>query len=104
MKEFNNIEVETVSPEEMKANIKLIEKHIPIMKEKLSNKLREKEGKLQSKDIEDIIEGPLKECNLAPEGRRIVEGFYETWMSIFMMVGSDKESLIIALRAIGIDI
>lgn len=104
MKDFNNMNVETVSPEEMKANIKLIEKHIPIMKERLSKKLREKEGKLNSIDVEYIIESSLNECNLAPEGRRIVEGFYETWMSIFMMVGSDKESLIIALRAIGLEI
>lgn len=104
MKDFDNMNVETVSPEEMKSNIKLIEKHIPIMKDRLSKKLREKEGKLSSIDIEDIIESSLKECNLAPEGKRIVEGFYETWMSIFMMVGSDKESLIIALRAIGVEI
>lgn len=101
---FGSIDVDTVSPEEMKSNFKLIEKNIPIMKEKLSRKLREKEGVLKSMDIEELIDSSLDESGLAPAGRRILEGFYEIWMSIFMMVGNDKESLIIALRTIGIEI
>lgn len=103
-KGLNELEIETVSPEEMRENFKLIEKNIPIMKEKLSKKLREKNGELSSIDIEQLIVSSLDESKLAPAGRRILEGFYETWMSIFMMVGNDKESLIIALRTIGIEI
>ncbi|OHW63473.1 hypothetical protein EUAN_03370 [Andreesenia angusta] len=101
---FSNMDVDTVSPKEMLDNFKLIEKNIPIMKDRLSKKLREKDGVLKSVDIEELIESSLDESGLAPAGRRILEGFYEIWMSIFMMVGNDKESLIIALRTIGIEI
>jgi hypothetical protein len=101
---FSNMDVDTVSPKEMVDNFKLIEKNIPIMKDRLSKKLREKNGELKSIDIEELIESSLDESGLAPAGRRILEGFYEIWMSIFMMVGNDKESLIIALRTIGIEI
>lgn len=103
-KVLNGLDVETVSPKEMKENFKLIEKNIPIMKDKLSKKLREKNGSLSSMDIEELIVSSLEESCLAPAGKRILEGFYEIWMSIFMMVGNDKESLIIALRTIGIEI
>jgi hypothetical protein len=103
-KGFSGLDIETVSPKEMKENFKIIEKNIPIMKEKLSKKLREKDGKLTSMEIEELIVSSLDESSLAPAGRRILEGFYEIWMSIFMMVGNDKESLIIALRTIGIEI
>lgn len=101
---FGSLDVETVSPKEMVDNFKLIEKNIPIMKDKLSKKLRDRNGELKSIDIEELIESSLNESGLAPAGRRILEGFYEIWMSIFMMVGNDKESLIIALRTIGIEI
>lgn len=101
---FSNMDVDTVSPKEMLDNFKLIEKNIPTMKDKLSKKLREKDGVLKSADIEELIDSSLDESGLAPAGRRILEGFYEIWMSVFMMVGNDKESLIIALRTIGIEI
>lgn len=102
--QLSKLNVDTVSPDEMKQNFNIIEKNIPIMKEKLSKKLRENEGKLKSMDIEELIVTSLDESKLAPAGRRILEGFYETWMSIFMMVGNDKESLIITLRTIGIEV
>jgi hypothetical protein len=54
--------------------------------------------------MQELIDSSLDESQLAPSGRRILEGFYETWMSIFMMVGNDKEALIVALRTIGIEI
>lgn len=101
---FSNMDVDTVSPKEMLDNFKLIEKNIPTMKDRLSKKLREKDGVLKSADIEELIDSSLDESGLAPAGRRILEGFYEIWMSVFMMVGNDKESLIIALRTIGIEI
>lgn len=104
LNEFNKLDVETVSVEEMKKHFNIIEKNIPVMKEKLSSKLREKNGDLTSSDIEELIVSSLKEASLAPAGNRVLEGFYETWMSIFMMVGNDKESLIIALRTLGKDI
>lgn len=104
--DFNNknLNLDTVSVEEMNKNFNIIEKNIPILKNKLSKELREKEGNLSSRDIERILDASLDEASLAPRGRRILEGFFEMWMGVFMMVGSDKESLIIALRMLGKDI
>lgn len=100
----SNLEVDTVSLEEMNKHFNIIEKNIPILKNKLSKELREKDGNLNSRDIERILDESLDEASLAPAGRRILEGFFEIWMGVFMMMGSDKESLIVALRMLGKDI
>lgn len=102
--EFNKLDVDTVSQEEMIEHFNIIEKNIPIMKENLQKKLKETDGNISSIQIEEVLVKSLDESGLAPEGRRILEGFYEIWMGTFMMVGSDMESLIIALRMIGKDV
>ncbi len=104
MNEINKLDVDTVSNEEMLKHFNIIEKNIPIMKKNLSDKLRETEGNISSIQIEEVLVKSLDEAGLAPTGRRILEGFFEIWMGVFMMIGNDKESLIVALRMIGKEI
>ncbi|MDO5707263.1 MAG: hypothetical protein Q4P31_01305 [Andreesenia angusta] len=99
-----DLDIDTVSVEEMNKHFNIIEKNIPILKEKLSRELRQSNGELKSRDIERILDESLDEASLAPKGRRILEGFFEMWMGVFMMIGSDKESLIVALRMLGKEI
>lgn len=104
MNKINKLDVDTVSNEEMLKHFNIIEKNIPILKNNLSEKLKETEGNISSMQIEEVLVKSLDEAGLAPAGRRILEGFFEIWLGTFMMVGNDKESLIIALRMIGKDI
>lgn len=94
-------DTDTVNIEEMKQNIDLIMQQIPIFKEEFT-KISKSKVELSSVDIEKIINNALSKGELSIFQRRIVEGFYDTWMAVFMMVGSDKEALQIVFNMIGI--
>ncbi|AFS79553.1 hypothetical protein Curi_c25580 [Gottschalkia acidurici 9a] len=89
----------TVTPKEMKLNIELIKKNLPIFKEEF-NKIARSKVEVNARDIDKIINKALDKGELSIFERRIMNGFYETWMAIFMMVGSDREALEIVFRMI----
>lgn len=88
-----------VTPKEMKENITLIKAQIPIFKEKFSEVSKVK-LEVTNNDTDRIIKEALKAGNLNEDEERIMNGFYETWMAIFSMVGSDREALEIAFKMI----
>lgn len=88
-----------VTLEEMKENFELIKSEIPRFKEKFTTVSKLK-TELDNIDIDRIINESIDEANLNKTDTRIVEGFYETWMSVFMMVGSDREALEIVFKMI----
>lgn len=96
---MNTKDENAVTPQEMKQHIELIKRNIPIFKEKFS-KVAKSKVEVNGRDIDKIISQALKEGNLNPFEERIMNGFYESWMAIFMMVGSDREALEIIFRMI----
>ena len=88
-----------VSLTEMKDNFELIKEHIPNFKKNF-NEVSDNKLNVTNIDIHKITEKSLKEANLNKEDEKIVDGFYGAWMSIFMMVGSDKEALEIVFKMI----
>lgn len=88
-----------VTPEEMKENFELIKTQIPRFKEKFTTASKLK-TEITNMDINRIINESVNEANLNEADTRIIEGFYETWMSVFMMVGSDREALEIVFKMI----
>lgn len=94
-------ENDSVSTEEMKQNIELIKEQIPIFKKEFT-KIAKNKVELNSSDIEKIINNALKSGELSIFQERIMTGFYDTWMAVFMMVGSDKEALQIVFNMIGV--
>lgn len=88
-----------VGLEEMKQHFELIKQHIPNFKKNFSEVAKNKLN-VTNIDIHKITEKSLKEAGLNREETRIIEGFYGTWMSIFMMVGSDREALEIVFKMI----
>lgn len=88
-----------VSLTEMKENFELIKEHIPNFKKNF-NEISDNKLNVTNIDIHKITEKSIKEANLNKEDERIIDGFYGTWMSIFMMVGSDKEALEIVFKMI----
>ncbi len=90
---------ELVTPKEMKENIDLIKSQIPNFKKRFSVVSKVK-LKISNIDINRIIKESVENENLNDEEKRIMNGFYETWMSIFTMVGSDREALEIVFRMI----
>ncbi len=83
----------------MKENFELIKEHIPNFKKNF-NEVSENKLNVTNIDIHKITEKSVEEANLNEEETRIVDGFYGAWMSIFMMVGSDKEALEIVFKMI----
>ena len=90
---------ELVSLKEMKENLDLIKSEIPTFKHKFS-KVAKTKLELSNIDIDRIITESVKAANLNEKDTKIINGFYETWMSIFMMVGSDREALEIVFKMI----
>ncbi len=90
---------DTVSPKEMKDNLPLIKAQIPIFKSKFSEVSKVK-LEVTNNDIDRIIKAALKAGDLNKDEERIMNGFYETWMAIFSMVGSDREALEITFKMI----
>lgn len=88
-----------VTLKDMKDNIDLIKSEIPTFKHKFS-KVSKTKLEVSNIDIDRIITESVIDANLDGEKTKILNGFYETWMSIFMMVGSDKEALEIVFRMI----
>lgn len=88
-----------VTLKNMKENIDLIKKQIPTFKHKFS-KVSKTKLEVSNIDIDRIITESVLEADLNDEESKILNGFYETWMSIFMMVGSDREALEIVFRMI----
>lgn len=88
-----------VTLKDMKENIDLIKKQIPTFKYKFS-KVSKTKLEVSNIDIDRIITESVLEANLNGEEAKVLNGFYETWMSIFMMVGSDREALEIVFRMI----
>jgi len=97
-----NNDLDIVSNEEMKDNFHVIRKHLPIFKAKFDKVLRDTNGDASVSDLDILIKESLKEGDLNFSEKRILNGFYETWMAIFMMVGSDKKSLEILFQSIGV--
>ena len=94
-----NDDEDIVSLTEMKENFELIKEHIPNFKKNF-NEISDNKLNVTNIDIHKITEKSIKEANLNKEDERIIDGFYGTWMSIFMMVGSDKEALEIVFKMI----
>ena len=86
-----------VTPKEMKENIGLIKAQIPNFKKRFSE-ISKVKLKVSNIDIDRIIRASVEEENLNDEEKRIMNGFYETWMAIFDMVGSDREALEIVFK------
>lgn len=97
-----NKESDVVSHEEMRNNFHTIKSHLPIFKIKFDKVLRDSDGDVSVSSLDTLIKEALEEGNLNFAEKRILNGFYETWMAIFMMVGSDKQSLEILFKSIGI--
>jgi hypothetical protein len=95
-----NYDSDIVSNEEMKDNFHVIKKHLPIFKDKFDIVLRDTDGDASVSDLDRLIRESLEEGNLNFSEKRILNGFYETWMAIFMMVGSAEKSLEILFRDI----
>lgn len=90
---------ELVTPQEMKENIALIKAQIPNFKRRFSE-ISKVKLKISNIDIDRTIKASVEEENLNDDEKRIMNGFYETWMSVFSMVGSDREALEIVFRMI----
>ncbi len=97
-KDMDNNE-DIITPKEMKENIDLIKSQIPNFKKRFSE-VSNRKLEVSNFDISKIISESIEKENLNSEEKRIMGGFYETWMSIFMMVGSDREALEIVFRMI----
>lgn len=95
----NEDDKDLVSLKEMKANLELIKSEIPTFKHNFS-KVAKTKLELNNIDIDRIIRESVEAANLNEKDTKIINGFYETWMSIFMMVGSDREALEIAFKMI----
>lgn len=94
-----NDDEDLVSLTEMRENFELIKEHIPNFKKNF-NEISDNKLNVTNIDIHKIIEKSIKEANLNKEDERIIDGFYGTWMSVFMMVGSDREALEIVFKMI----
>lgn len=90
---------DTVSPKEMKENLALIKAQIPNFKAKFSEVSKVK-LEVTNNDIDRIIKEAIKAGQLNEDEERIMNGFYETWMAIFSMVGSDREALEVTFKMI----
>ncbi len=88
-----------VSLKEMKENLDLIKSEIPRFKDNFS-KVAKNKLKLNNIDIDRIIRESVEAADLDEKDTKVLNGFYETWMSVFMMVGSDREALEIVFRMI----
>lgn len=92
-------EEDIVTPAEMKENLEMIKEQIPTFKKNFSEVSKNKLN-VTNIDIHRIIEKSVKEADLNEADTRVLDGFYGTWMSIFMMVGSDREALEIVFKMI----
>ena len=95
----NDSDIDLVSLKAMKDNLDLIKSEIPRFIKNFSEVSKTK-LEVSNIDIDRIIKKSVDESDLSKENTELINGFYETWMSIFMMVGSDKEALEIVFKMI----
>ncbi len=95
----NDGDVDLVSLKAMKDNLDLIKSEIPTFIKNFSEVSKSK-LEVSNLDIDRIIKRSVNESVLNEEDTELINGFYETWMSVFMMVGSDKEALEIVFKMI----
>lgn len=92
-------DIDAITPKEMKENIDLIKSQIPNFKKRFSEVSKVK-LEVSNFDINKIITESVEKEDLNDEEKRIMNGFYETWMAIFMIMGSDREALEVVFRMI----
>jgi len=97
-----NNDSDIVSGEEMRENFHVIRKHLPIFNDKFDKILRETDGDVPVSKMDILIKESLEEGNLNFSEKRMLNGFYETLMAIFMMVGDPEKSLDILFKDIGV--
>ena len=90
-------DIDLVSLKAMKENLDLIKSEIPTFIKNFSEVSKSK-LEVSNIDIDRIIKKSVDESDLNEEDTELINGFYETWMSVFMMVGSDKEALEIVFK------
>lgn len=95
----NDGDVDLVSLKAMKDKLDLIKSQIPTFIKNFSAVSKSK-VEVSNIDIDRIIKKSVDESDLNEEDTELINGFYETWMSVFMMVGSDKEALEIVFKMI----
>jgi len=97
-----NKDYEVVSEEEMRDNLDVIKRHLPIFKLRFDNASNKIDRDLTAEEMDIIIKESLNEGNLNFAEKRVLGGFYESWMVLFMMVGNDKEALKLLFQHIGV--
>jgi len=96
-----NNDTNIVTNDEMRDKFHIIKKHLPIFKTKF-DKILEHNQDASIKDLDMLIIDALEEGNLTPSEKRILNGFYESWMATYLMVGSPRKSLEILFNIIGV--